>query len=90
MRPSLLAGALDVNDDGYSDVIISAFGADKAYVLYGAPTFSPSIYSMDEMSGSEGFVIYTGNDGDVVVVGGAGVRTMTSDYYSLHIFFFLW
>lgn len=84
--PSLIAGALDVNDDGYSDVIISAYGADKAYVFYGALTFSSSIYSMDEISGSEGFVVYAGNDGDTAAVSGAGVRTTTSDY-SLHFCF---
>lgn len=68
-----------MNDDGYSDVIISANGADKAYVFYGAPTFSSSIYSIDEISGSQGFVIYTGNDGDELIVNGAGVGTMTRE-----------
>lgn len=64
----------DVNDDGYSDVIISAYGADEAYVFYGAATFLSSVYSLDTLSGADGFIISAGNEGDVLVVAGAGVR----------------
>lgn len=64
----------DTNGDGYSDVIISAYGADEAYVFYGAPSFSSTVYELAALSGANGFVISTGNDGDVVVVAGAGVR----------------
>lgn len=64
----------DVNDDGYSDVIISAYGADEAYVFYGASTFLSSVYSLDTLSGGDGFIISAGNDGDILIVAGAGVR----------------
>lgn len=64
----------DVNNDGYSDVILSAYGADEAYVFYGAAAFSSSVYELAALSGTDGFVISTGNDGDVIVVAGAGVR----------------
>ena len=64
----------DTNGDGYSDVIISAYGADEAYVFYGAPAFSSTDYELAALSGTDGFIISTGNDGDVIVVAGAGVR----------------
>ncbi|CAM9609391.1 unnamed protein product, partial [Laminaria digitata] len=67
-----VAGAGDVNDDGFSDVIVSAYGADEAYVFYGASTFSSSVYELATLSGTDGFVLSTGNDGDVLVVAGAG------------------
>lgn len=64
----------DVNDDGYSDVIISAHGADEAYVFYGAATFSSDVYTLNTLSGTLGFVVSVGNDGDETVVAGVGVR----------------
>lgn len=63
-----------MNDDGYSDVIISAHGANAAYVFYGAATFSSDIYSLNALSGVGGFIISTGNEGDEIVVAGVGVR----------------
>lgn len=63
-----------MNDDGYSDVIISAHGANKAYVFYGAATFSSDVYSLSTLSGTDGFIVSTGNDGDEIVVAGVGVR----------------
>jgi hypothetical protein len=33
-----VAGAGDVNDDGYDDVFIGAFSADRAYLLLGSPS----------------------------------------------------
>lgn len=64
----------DVNDDGYSDVIISAHGANEAYVFYGAASFSSDVYSLSDLSGTDGFIISAGNDGDEIVVAGVGVR----------------
>lgn len=64
----------DVNDDGYSDVIISAHGANEAYVFYGAAAFLADVYSLNTLSGTDGFIISTGNDGDEIVVAGVGVR----------------
>ena len=64
----------DVNDDGYSDVIVSAYGANEAYVFYGASTFSSSSYELNTLSGIDGFVVSTGSDGDALVVAAAGVR----------------
>lgn len=66
-----------MNDDGYSDVVISAYGADEAYVFYGAPTFSSGTFSLTSLSGTAGFIISTGGDGDAVVVAAAGVRAKT-------------
>lgn len=65
----------DVNDDGYSDIIISAHGANEAYVFYGAATFSSDVYALNTLSGTDGFILSTGNDGDQTVVAGAGVRS---------------
>lgn len=80
-RPLLPYGNIaDVNDDGYSDVIISAYGADEAYVFYGASAFSSSVYELATLSGTDGFVISTGNDGDVIIVAGAGVRLSSKTY----------
>ncbi len=64
----------DVNDDGYSDVIISAHGTDEAYVFYGAASFASDAYALSTLSGNDGFIISVGNDGDETVVAGAGVR----------------
>lgn len=63
-----------MNDDGYSDVIISAHGANEAYVFYGAASYSSDAYSLNTLSGIDGFIISTGNDGDEIVVAGVGVR----------------
>lgn len=64
----------DVNDDGYSDVIIAAYGASEAYVFYGAPTFASTIYALNTLSGTDGFAMVVGNDGDEIIVAGVGVR----------------
>lgn len=64
-----------MNDDGYSDVIISAHGANEAYVFYGAEVFPSEVVSLNALSGDDGFIISTGNDGDEIVVTGAGVSS---------------
>lgn len=63
-----------MNDDGYSDVVISAYGADEAYVFYGAPIFTSTTYALGSFADNDGFVISAGNNGDVLIVSGAGVR----------------
>lgn len=72
--PLPAAETKDVNDDGYSDVIIAAYGADEAYVFYGAPTFASTTYALNTLSGTDGFAMVVGNDGDEITVAGVGVR----------------
>ncbi|CAN0059055.1 unnamed protein product, partial [Hapterophycus canaliculatus] len=67
-----VAGAGDVNDDGYSDVLISAHGASEAYVFYGAASFSEDVYTLHTLSGTDGFIVSVGNDEDEILVAGAG------------------
>lgn len=62
-----------MNDDGYSDVIISAHGANEAYVFYGAASFSQDVYALNTLSGSDGFIISVGNEEDEIFLAGAGV-----------------
>ncbi|CAM9437121.1 unnamed protein product, partial [Sphacelaria rigidula] len=50
----------DVNDDGYSDVLVAAYGASEAYVFYGAPTFLSTTYALNVLSGTDGFVMTVG------------------------------
>lgn len=52
-----LAIAGDVNGDGFADVIVSAFGADLAYVVYGGPTSNDGYVSLNEINGVNGFRI---------------------------------
>ncbi|CAN0486059.1 unnamed protein product, partial [Scytosiphon promiscuus] len=62
----------DVNDDGYSDVLISAHGANEAYVFYGAASFAEDVYALNTLSGDDGFIVSVGNDEDEIFVAGAG------------------
>ncbi len=63
---SALAGAGDLNDDGYADIVIGAYAADphdqayagQAYVIFGSPTVGDGgeIYLAD-LDGANGFTI---------------------------------
>ena len=64
-----VSGAGDVNRDGIDDVIIGAPYADPdgvqnagiAYVVYGQPGWSTSLFSLSSVDGTNGFVV-TGTD----------------------------
>ncbi|MFC1455076.1 FG-GAP-like repeat-containing protein [Candidatus Undinarchaeota archaeon] len=42
-----VASAGDVNNDGYSDIIVGANGADQVYLFYGSPSGIPSLSAAD-------------------------------------------
>lgn len=85
--PPITTHPPDVNDDGYSDVIISAHGANEAYVFYGAAVFPSEVISLSALSGDDGFIVSTGNDGDEIVVTAAGVSSCS--FFLLRLLF-LW
>jgi hypothetical protein len=51
--------ATDVNSDGHVDLLIGAYGVNKAYLVYG-PTFN--ISNLDNLSGQQGVVFAGGTD----------------------------
>eukprot|EP00211_Chloroparvula_japonica_P001771 CAMPEP_0119118946 /NCGR_PEP_ID=MMETSP1310-20130426/648_1 /TAXON_ID=464262 /ORGANISM="Genus nov. species nov., Strain RCC2339" /LENGTH=473 /DNA_ID=CAMNT_0007108349 /DNA_START=97 /DNA_END=1518 /DNA_ORIENTATION=+ len=53
------ADAGDVNGDGYSDLLITARSAGKAYVLFGAPVMPAKIILSTYVNGSNGFIVET-------------------------------
>jgi hypothetical protein len=58
-----VAGAGDINGDGFDDLVIGAFGADAPYyasagnvfVIFGSATGFPASFDLDALDGSNGF-----------------------------------
>jgi len=86
-----VAGAGDVNGDGYDDVLVGAFGADgpgntrgnagDAYVVFGKGTgFDPSI-DLATLDGTNGFVLYGVNNSDSAGCTVSGVGDVNGDGY---------
>jgi Ca2+-binding RTX toxin-like protein len=70
-----VAGAGDVNGDGYDDLIVGAPGANSAYVVFGKADWWGTVYlELGELDGAEGFRIAGMDPGDFAgyAVGGAG------------------
>ncbi|MBX3598442.1 MAG: FG-GAP repeat protein [Rhizobiaceae bacterium] len=79
-----IMGGMDVNSDGYSDIIVGASGgsdgggyAGEAYVIYGSPTYRPNITAVgtsaaNHLSGSDSADTITGNGGADVLLGFGG------------------
>jgi hypothetical protein len=80
---SSVAGAGDVNGDGFADIIIGANYADprgdagETYVVFGRATFLISTFNLFNLDGTNGFIINGINAGDEsgkAVSGGADVN----------------
>ncbi len=72
-----VGGKVDVNGDGYSEVLVGAPNGDLAYIYYGGPNGLTDI--PDVLAGGPGFGLSVDNAGDVngdgygdVVIGGNG------------------
>ena len=53
---STLSGVGDINGDGKPDLIVGAWIANKAYVIFGANHF-PAIFDVSSLNGSNGFTL---------------------------------
>jgi FG-GAP repeat. len=58
-----VSDAGDLNDDGISDLILGAYGANKAYVVFGDANGFGSSLSLSDLDGTNGFVL-EGANGD--------------------------
>ena len=66
------SGAGDINNDGYDDVIIGAWGADpngesragQVYAIYGSATGWPTTIELADLDGTDGFVLNGVTAGD--------------------------
>ncbi|OYP29456.1 beta strand repeat-containing protein [Rhodopirellula sp. MGV] len=80
-----LDGAGDVNDDGYDDVILGAPGdlfsgtEGKAFVIYGAPSFSEAVIGPSSLDGANGFKITTDAIGANLGESVAGINDFNGD-----------
>ncbi|WP_223787144.1 integrin alpha [Marinicella meishanensis] len=61
----------DINNDGIDDLIIGASGSDvsftnagAAYVVYGSQSGFPTNYSLSDINGNNGFIMYGNNPGE--------------------------
>jgi hypothetical protein len=54
----------DINGDGFDDVIIGSFAADKSYVVFGKSSGFTASLNLSELDGINGFTIDSVNFGD--------------------------
>nr|QNT35626.1 hypothetical protein BFFPPMPJ_00031 [uncultured Methanosarcinales archaeon] len=60
------ANAGDLNGDGYTDLVIDAYGANKAFVYYGGPSFDgTSDVDIADHTGESEFGVSAANAGDL-------------------------
>ena len=58
-----VAAAGDVNGDGYDDIVVGHYTADRAYVVFGGPGVGATgLIDMSALSGADGFVIHGVDD----------------------------
>jgi hypothetical protein len=77
-----VANAGDLNNDGYTDLVIGAHGAKKAFVYYGSPSFDgASDVTIADRTGESGFGVSAANAGDLnndgytdLVIGAHGAK----------------
>jgi hypothetical protein len=88
-RPVTSAG--DINGDGYADVIIGANSADPdsrtnagtSYVIYGKSGMISNIDLANNLTSSDGFIIYGANSNDQIGIGGlASAGDFNGDNYT--------
>ena len=61
-----VASAGDLNSDGYTDLVVGAHGANKAFVYYGGPSFDwTSDVTLDDHAGESKFGASVANAGDL-------------------------
>jgi hypothetical protein len=85
-----VAGAGDVNGDGYGDLIVGARGADPlsrtgggaAYVILGGDSMPATVDLNGFPDGAEGFAILGAATGDAVGYSVAGAGDVNADGYS--------
>lgn len=65
-----VSGAGDVNDDGYSDLVVSATYSDECYVIFGKANGLPATVDVSLLDGNNGFTIAGDSIGHAV--SGAG------------------
>lgn len=51
-----VSGTGDINGDGKSDLIIGAYGSNKAYIIFGTSSF-PAVFDTSRLNGANGFTL---------------------------------
>ena len=77
-----VAGADDVDGDGFADVLIGAPGANSAHLLFGTPEGLAPAVELDELDGTNGFVIEGGEAHEQLGAAVAGVGDVNGDGFA--------
>src|SRR5262249_61461858 len=75
-----VAGAGDINGDGYSDIVVGAPGQGAAYVIYGEPSGAVDkvgTSGADRLFGGDFDDTLSGGDGNDVLGGKGGTNVLT-------------
>ena len=58
-----VSGAGDLNGDGFADIVVTREDGDEAYVVYGRAHYYTAAFDIDDLNGSNGFVLQDADQG---------------------------
>jgi hypothetical protein len=72
-----VSGAGDLNGDGFADIVVTRQDGEEAYVVYGRAHYYTSALDIDDLDGSNGFVL--SDPGTAFLVSPAGIGDFDGD-----------